>query len=75
MNWNKPNIEATKHRHILAVMNGIDEDGDNYQIIDVLTFDGIRNRFCMVNGTERNIMLNEISFWIPLPAIPNKNDI
>lgn len=65
--WLKPEKKMTEHRYILAVYENFYGDDEVCVNIDVLHFDGIRNRWCERNGIHRCIMMKHIQKWIPIP--------
>lgn len=60
--WNPLSIAATKHQRIVAILSYTDEDGDtNYQM-EILSFDGIRNRWRRIGEGMGDIMLKDILY-------------
>jgi hypothetical protein len=65
--WRKPSVEATKHRHIVAIVKMIDRFDEESTEIKLLYFDGIKNRWHTPDWGSINIALSDILRWIPVP--------
>lgn len=70
--WKKMFIEATNHRYIVGIYMKFDEDDEPKQNMNILHFNGIHNRWRVVNGTIQDLMMKDILWYIPLPEIPKQ---
>lgn len=66
--WLKPCVKMTDYRHIVARYE-IEYEDETEEKMDILTFNGISNRWSEKNGTNRDIMMKDISMWLPIPEV------